>query len=158
MTDREAGNVDRLDGDPEARSLSSDDSTRVGVKVEKSCCMCGVDVNGRTRYKDTSGRYWCPGCNEKDRLTKEPALCPDCTGNFTKADLQDFNGVSVCVTCWEKRRASARREEARMRAVEEEMRQDQERNRRWKIIISVILLILIVWSAAYAVFWMLARQ
>jgi hypothetical protein len=152
------GNVDRLESDGEARTLSNDDSTAVGVRVEKACCMCGVDLQGHTRYKDSSGRYWCPGCNEKDRLSKEPAVCPDCSANLTRADLQDFKGVAVCSGCWEKRRASARREEARMRAVEEEMRLEQERSRRWKIIIGSILLVILLWSAAYAVFWMMARS
>lgn len=155
----ETENQDRLATEQEqtGRRLSNDDSTAMGSVVVKSCCMCGTDLNGRTRYKDSSGRYWCPSCNEKDRLTKEPAVCPDCSGNFTKADLVDFKGTAVCGACWEKRRASARREEARLRAVEEEMREQQDRSRRWKLIIGGVILVLLIWSAAYAAFWFLAQ-
>lgn len=33
--------------------------TRTAVK---SCCVCGVDVTHRDRFKDHQGKYFCPGC------------------------------------------------------------------------------------------------
>lgn len=134
------------------RSLSSADSTAVGAVAGKVCCMCGVDLHGRTRYKDNSGRYWCPTCNEKDQSRREPAVCPDCNGNFTKADLIEFKGTPVCQTCWERRRQTARREESRLRAVEEEILATQESKRRWGLISLVIVVILVLWAMLYYVF------
>ena len=114
MSEGLSDNDDRLVTDDDTRIASNADSSVMGTAV-KACCMCGADVHGRMRYKDSAGRYWCPTCNEKDQKSRQPAVCPDCNGNFTRADLVEFKGTSVCHPCWEKRRMAARREEARLR-------------------------------------------
>ncbi len=129
----------------------------MGAVGGKSCCICGVDLHGRMRYKDTAGRYWCPTCNEKDQMSRQPAVCPDCNGNFTRAELIEFKGTAVCNTCWERRRQSARREEARLRAVEEEIREEKETKKRWMYIVGALLALLTLWGAGMLVFWLLAR-
>ena len=96
-------------GAPKAE-LSSGDSSALGVSVHKVCCRCGTELSGKTRFKDSQGKYWCPACNEKDQLRQQPAVCPDCKGEFTRADLQEFKGTAVCAECWEKRKQSAKRE------------------------------------------------
>ncbi len=151
--------TDRIgDSAGEHRTALSSDSSAMGTTVNKVCCMCGVDLHGRTRYKDSSGRYWCPTCNEKDRLAKEPATCPDCNQSMTRADLVDFKGTAVCQSCWEKRRAAAKREEARLRALEEAIREEEERKRRLKIYLSVGLIMVALWAIAYAIYWFIARS
>ena len=137
---------------------SSADSSVMGAISGKSCCVCGVDLRGRMRYKDSGGRYWCPSCNEKDQMSRQPATCPDCSAAMTRADLVEFKGTAVCPQCWEKRRAASRREEARIRAVEEEVREQEERKRRLKMIFMGFVVLIVIWLAAMTVFWLLARK
>jgi hypothetical protein len=137
---------------------SSADSSIMGAISAKACCICGVDVHGRMRYKDSGGRYWCPSCNEKDQMSRQPATCPDCNVAMTRVDLVEFKGTAVCPQCWEKRRASSRREEARIRAIEEEVREQEERKRRLKMIAMGFVVLIVIWLAAMTVFWLLARH
>lgn len=137
---------------------SSADSSIMGAISAKNCCICGVDVHGRMRYKDSGGRYWCPACNEKDQMSRQPATCPDCNAAMTRADLVEFKGTAVCPPCWEKRRAAARREEARIRAIEEEVREQEERKKRLKMIAMGFVVLIVIWLAAMMVFWMLAKS
>jgi len=150
--------VDRLADDGKRnRAVSNADSSAFGVAVLKSCCVCHADLHGKTRYKDSTGRYWCPTCNEKDQMAKEAAECPDCTQSFTRADLVDFKGTPVCQSCWEKRRAAARREESRLRAIEEQLQAEEDQKKRWKLIISITLAVIALWAVIYMVYWLSAR-
>jgi hypothetical protein len=144
-------------GVDEAREqhTSSHDST-VGTPAGKACCVCGTDLSGRTRFKDSQGRYWCPTCNEKDQLAKEPAACPDCNAQMTRADLVEFKGVPVCKECWEKRRQVARREEARIQRAEEAAREDAERRRRWFTLGIVAAVVVVLWGVG-TVIWFLMK-
>ena len=137
---------------------SSSDSSIMGAINTKTCCICGVDVHGRMRYKDSSGRYWCPSCNEKDQLSRQPAACPDCNAAMTRADLVEFKGTAVCPACWEKRRASSRREEARVRAIEEEVREQEERKKRLKMIALGFLVLIVIWLAVMGVIFLVAKS
>lgn len=156
------GPSDNLDGlatqDSKQRKPrpSSSDSSVMGAIGGKSCCICGVDLQGRMRYKDSGGRYWCPSCNEKDQMSRQPATCPDCSASMTRADLVEFKGTAVCPQCWEKRRAAARREEARIRAIEEEVREQQERKKRLMMIGMGFVILIALWFAAMGVYWLLA--
>ncbi len=161
MAKAQSDDLDGLAADDAAqrkRHDSSADSSIMGAISSKTCCVCGVDVHGRMRYKDSSGRYWCPSCNEKDQMSRQPAACPDCNAAMTRADLVEFKGTAVCPQCWEKRRASSRREEARIRAIEEEVREQEERKRRLKMIAMGFVVLIVIWLAAMSVFWLLARK
>jgi hypothetical protein len=129
MSEYESQQLEGGDTTPERHDANADSSLH-GTAVSKSCCVCGVDLHGRTRFKDGQGRYWCPGCNEKDEIGKQPAVCPDCNASMIRADLVEFKGTPVCKPCWDKRKLAAKREEARLRAVEEAIREEQEKKRR----------------------------
>ena len=145
------------DASERSKTVTGDDSSAYGVAVVKSCCVCQADLHGKTRYKDSTGRYWCPTCNEKDQLAKESADCPDCNQTFTRENLVDFKGLPVCPACWEKRRISARREESRLRALEEQIEAEEKQRKRWKLIIGLALVIIILWAIMYGIYWLLAR-
>ena len=138
---------DRLSTEDEPDRVASSADSSVASSAIKACCMCGTDLHGRMRYKDSAGRYWCPNCNEKDQKSKQPAACPDCNATFTRADLIEFKGTAVCHPCWERRRMAARREEARLRAVEEEIREDEEKKKRWIMIVWIFVGVLALWGA-----------
>jgi len=161
MAEAQRDDLDSLateDAGQRKTSVSNSDSSIMGAVGGKACIVCGVDLHGRMRYKDSGGRYWCPSCNEKDQMSRQPAACPDCSAAMTRADLVDFKGTAVCPTCWEKRRAAARREEARIRAIEEEVREQEERKKRLMMIGMGFIVLVVIWLAAMAVFWMLAKS
>jgi hypothetical protein len=134
------------------RGLS--DSSVVGAQL-KTCCSCGMDLSGRTRYKDSHGRYWCPNCNQKDEMKKQPATCPDCSGQFTRADLIEFMGTPVCSACWEKRKVSAKRDEARIRRVEEDEEEKRQTTRRVKKLLIGGQWIVVLWAILMGIIFLI---
>jgi hypothetical protein len=139
------------------RSQSSADSSMGGAAItEKVCCVCGTDLHGRTRFRDGQGRYWCPGCNEKDQQSRMPANCPDCNAQFMRADLVEFKGTPVCKACWEKRKLSAKREDARIEAAAEAAREDEERRKRWIMLGIGLAVILALWGLGLLTYWLMS--
>ena len=133
-------------GTPNIRTDSSADSTITTVSAAKLCCMCGVDLHGKKRFKGSDSRYWCASCNDADNKRREPAACPDCNKELTFGDLLEFKGTPVCQTCWEKRRQSTKREEARLRAIEEATESDRQRRRKWLLIGAMIVGLLAIYG------------
>lgn len=131
---------------PPLRTDSSADSTITSAGTPKLCCMCGADVHGKTRYKDSGGRYWCAACNDADVKRRQPATCPDCSKEMTFGDLIEFKGTPVCQACWEKRRQSAKREEARLRAIELEAEQQRLTRRKWILAAITAFTVLVIYG------------
>ncbi len=139
---------------PNIRSDSSADSTITSVSSAKLCCMCGIDLHGKKRYKDSDSRYWCADCNDADVKRREPTNCPDCRKEMTFGDLIEFKGTPVCQACWEKRRQSAKREEARLRAVQEVADLERQSRRKWILIAATILGVLAIYAVVMLLLWM----
>jgi hypothetical protein len=116
----------------ESSVLSGHDDSIVGrtAAVHKICVVCGANVAGKPRMKDGEGRYWCYECGITDTQRKHPVPCSDCGGEFPQTELADFQGVSVCTACADKRKLAARREAARIAAAEEEARHQELRRHR----------------------------
>ena len=87
-----------------ARHHSTGDSSLSGEVVHKVCCQCGVELNHRPRFKDSTGRYWCPHCNDQDHMQHQPAQCAECKVEMMRSDLQDLFGVLLCPVCYDRRR------------------------------------------------------
>ena len=138
-------------------SAGKGDSSVLGTKL-KICSVCGLDLMGRTRFKDTQGLYWCNACNDRDQASKEPASCPDCQVQFTKADLLEFKGTPVCKDCWEKRRQATRREESRIRGIEEEVQEEKKTLKRWTTYGIALAVILVLWGIIWLIYWLMARH
>ena len=70
----------------------------------KVCCMCGADVSGQPRTKDSQGLYYCGPCwshhqgavSDADVSDGEPLACPDCGGVFT---VEQMDASGVCTGC-----------------------------------------------------------
>lgn len=143
---RSSGTLADGDAAPPLRTVSSADSTITSSPTAKLCCMCGVDLHGKKRYKDSDGRYWCDGCNEADIKRRQPATCPDCGKEMTFGDLIEFKGTPVCQACWDKRRQSAKREDARLRAVEEAAEAERQSRRKWVRLVLIIVGVLAIYG------------
>ena len=59
------------------------------VEDAKLCHVCGENVSGRQRYRDSVGRYWCTDCREADERKNE-SRCPDCGKLFPPDKLFEF--------------------------------------------------------------------
>lgn len=144
--DRRAGALADDAASPNVRSDSSADSTITSVSSAKLCCMCGVDLHGKKRYKDSDARYWCADCNDADVKRREPTSCPDCNKEMTFGDLIEFKGTPVCQACWEKRRQSAKREEARLRAAQEVLELERQSRRKWILVAATVVGVLVIYA------------
>jgi hypothetical protein len=128
------------------RVASSADSTISSAITVKLCCVCGMDLHGKVRYKDSDGRYWCTTCNEADLQRRQPVNCPDCSREMLMGDMHDFKGTLVCQPCWDKRRQQSKREEARIRAAEEAAAEEARRRHLWKLAIITAMVVLALYG------------
>ncbi|MGA2499303.1 MAG: hypothetical protein ABSH20_16310 [Tepidisphaeraceae bacterium] len=131
-----------------AEDLSSSGSAPSGAKHAKVCCVCGANLAGEKRYKDSEGRYWCCDCAKADTDKKTPAVCPDCNQQLTAGDLTDFEGQKLCHACIGKRQHAAKRAAQRKAAAEEEARVQQKQHRMVLIASGVAAALMV----GYAVF------
>lgn len=114
----------------------------------KICCVCGANVAGERRYKDSQGRYWCCDCVKSDGQQKKSAACPDCGQAFAAKDLVDHEGARICAACRDQRIKKAKREAARKAAAEEAARLQLIRRKRLMVTLSVVVAL----AVGYAVF------
>lgn len=84
--------------------LRAGESSIIGIVAHKVCCQCGMELNGRPRFKDSAGRYWCPTCNDHDHERNLPVPCADCGNELLHEQLKEFGGAMLCELCIEKRR------------------------------------------------------
>jgi len=116
----------------------------------KICCVCGANVAGEKRYKDSLGRYWCCDCAKSDAQPKKSAACPDCGQAFAASDLVEFEKLHLCRGCVEKRQKQAKRAAARQAWVAEEA-QRQHRHWVWMVASLAIVVALLVIYALYRI-------
>lgn len=91
-----------------ARSGQTDDAPVAGESA-KTCRICGKDVTGQKRYKDTLG-YWCIDCHkdEKKQRTAGQARCTSCGRMFPREKLLETELDRLCSTCNKERIARQR--------------------------------------------------
>jgi hypothetical protein len=71
---------------------------------EKKCYVCGADLTGRVRFKDSAGHYWCKDCTSQDKKKREEETrCPDCGRVFPEEKLVYFQTEKVCSSCFRER-------------------------------------------------------
>jgi hypothetical protein len=76
-------------------------------RVQKLCCVCGKDVTGKKRAKDSRG-YWCYDCHKAEREKERAAegnkvACHDCGRLVLPAALINYDGDKICGRCKEER-------------------------------------------------------
>ena len=121
-----------------------------GVAAGKVCCVCGKDVNGRKRFKDAQGRYWCVACNDAGLHPIPEAAkvgahaCGDCGKVLSAGELQDYHGQKLCEGCKVKHQLRAKREEGRMAALAREEKTKSAHRKQIIIALAVALVVLLV--------------
>lgn len=136
----------------QSASAVQDTSSRSAAGA-KLCVLCGKDLRGHTRMKDAEGRYWCVDCGKIDSQRKHPTPCPDCSREFPGYELKTIENVRVCPACFEKRSARLRREQSRLRAVQEEQAKTEWRKHLGRLSLITAIIVL----AIYALSWLVVR-
>lgn len=86
-----------------AAAVSTEEHTPdppVESESEKTCRICGKDVTGTRRYKDSLG-YWCLECHRADAesRTAGQARCSGCSRLIPRQKLVEIDGERFCYTC-----------------------------------------------------------
>jgi hypothetical protein len=115
------------------------------VPKTKVCCICGKDLAGRKRLRDSRG-YWCVDCHKADQAANAPkgVKCGHCARVVAEAALSDFNGVKVCGICRKDLAEQAKRDR-QMRGVDSKAYQEHDKLRLYVMIgIAGVLLVIII--------------
>jgi len=68
--------------------------------VEKLCRLCGKNVAGHRRMKDSLG-YLCLACAKADRREDDGLVsCAECGKRLKPMGLVDYAGTKICRTCF----------------------------------------------------------
>jgi hypothetical protein len=88
------------------QSASKSDDTQISESpagpMAKVCAVCGKDVSGHRRFKDSRG-YICRECNQAEKAADREGKvqCPDCKRYIKPAGLIGYKGRLVCRSCKE---------------------------------------------------------
>jgi hypothetical protein len=106
----------------------------------KICHVCGENVTGRQRYRDSIGRYWCADCREADERKNE-SRCPDCGKLFPPDRLFEFQLTRVCKSCYRTRINETASKITRMGHDAMHRREEISRIKWMSIVLAVLLAI-----------------
>jgi DNA-directed RNA polymerase subunit RPC12/RpoP len=140
-------------GQPGYRSTADDPaSTQVmeSPTRQKVCCMCGKDLKGKKRLKDSLG-YWCPECHKEDQDKKnnKGVKCPRCKRIVpNEAALTNVDGKRVCSRCVRENRQLREPGNKKYRAVSDKVYREHEKRN-----LLILLGVLIVLGILIAISW-----
>jgi DNA-directed RNA polymerase subunit RPC12/RpoP len=111
--------------------------------AQKVCCMCGKDLAGKKRFKDSRG-YWCPECSEEDARSKEDkgTPCEHCGRKVPEQSMTSVDGKMLCVRCVREQRELRAPGNKKFRAVND--RAFKEHEKKKMLIMGGILVVLLV--------------
>jgi DNA-directed RNA polymerase subunit RPC12/RpoP len=113
----------------------------------KICCMCGKDVSGKKRLRDSLG-YWCMDCHRADQKRRKPQgiPCPKC-GRIVKPEtIVVEDNQKMCSRCYRELLDERRPGSKRFRMVSFKAYDQQERIRLlvlFGIFFALLLIILL---------------
>jgi DNA-directed RNA polymerase subunit RPC12/RpoP len=100
--------VDALAESPDSNETKSDTVSiatpsmpdAAAVEAIKPCAVCGRELAGHRRYKDSRG-YVCPQCMKQEEGDKVAGKvsCPRCKRKVREAGIVTFNGRKMCRSC-----------------------------------------------------------
>jgi hypothetical protein len=76
------------------------------VEKPKICVVCGKDVTGHRRVKDSRG-YLCYDCAKQEQRQErgDRVRCRSCTRMVKESALHDYEGTKICDHCLAERNA-----------------------------------------------------
>jgi DNA-directed RNA polymerase subunit RPC12/RpoP len=127
--------------DDASPSAAPGDASSVQPKPQKICILCGKDVSGHRRLKDSRG-YRCLECAKKEELANkvQGVRCPRCGRTVKEETIAELNGERMCQRCLREQRELTRPGSKRFRKIDD---QHFERSHKKQVIVlSVIALVL----------------
>ena len=98
-------------------SASKHDTVRIDIplpadvnETKKLCIVCGKDVAGHRRVKDSRG-YMCYQCarDEMDAEKEGTVRCAECGRRVKPAGLVEYGGIKICKKCFNDHKETKRR-------------------------------------------------
>ena len=137
-------------GQPGYKSEDENSGTQVmpAQSAAKVCCMCGKDLAGKKRFKDSRG-YWCPECSEDDAKSKEEkgTPCEQCGRKVPPNSMTSVDGKMLCVRCVREQRELRAPGNKKYRVVNDRAYKEDEKKKLWIMAAAlVVLLILCVYA------------
>ena len=109
--------------------------------IAKVCCVCGKDLAGKKRIKDSRG-YWCPDCIREDEKKNEAkgVKCEKCSRVVPAQSLTSADGKMICSRCLREARQLREPGNKKFRAISDRTYKEAEKK---KIVIMVVVLIVL---------------
>ncbi|MGH7176053.1 MAG: hypothetical protein ACREJC_01620 [Tepidisphaeraceae bacterium] len=133
-------------------SSSKSDTAHLEVPetVEKVCHVCGTDVSGKKRYRDSRG-YICRDCAKKEREqeTVGTVACGECGRRVRPEGLRDYSGVKICKKCFDEHKEVSQKKWKRKVTT---YRYDLYEKRNLLILAGIlgVLALIILWSMLFS--------
>ena len=129
-------------------SSGDTDTTEISAPVtaQKFCCVCGTDLSGKKRFKDSRG-YWCPECAEQDRQSKEEkgTPCQQCGRKVPEQSMTSVDGKMLCTRCVREQRQLRAPGNKKYRKIDDStFKESEKKNMLIMAVVLVILLILMI--------------
>lgn len=109
----------------------------------KVCCVCGKDLAGHRRFKDSTG-YYCKDCHKADKAANTPdeRRCDGCGRKILIAKLIPWADEHICSTCHKERLSLRKKEMEKARIATIRRKHEFMGLRLWLTIFAVLSLIL----------------
>jgi hypothetical protein len=127
----------------ESEDESSGTKVMASPSKQKVCCMCGKDLSGKKRLKDSIG-YWCPECAKEDNKKKEVhgTKCENCGRVVPEQSMTSVDGKKMCSRCVREQRQLRAPGNKKFRAISDGAYKEHEK--RNMVIMAVVLVILVI--------------
>lgn len=136
---------DAADAADAAPSPSSVDETAEG-QPQKLCVLCGKNVAGHRRVKDSRG-YLCLDCHRSEQARQKPqgVKCPRCGRVVREESLGEHEGARMCQRCLREAREVRRPGSKKYRKIDDKHFQEKNKTQLFVLIgIAVVLALLMV--------------
>lgn len=130
----------------DSNGVSEQEENGAGSSTEKLCVVCGKNVSGHRRLKDSRG-YICLDCAKKEQFEKKPqgVKCPKCFRVVKPETLGKFDGSLMCQRCLREAREVTKPGSKRFRKIDDKHFEEHSKTQLYVLVgVAVVLAIIIV--------------
>jgi hypothetical protein len=115
---------------------------------QKFCCVCGTDLSGKKRFKDSRG-YWCPECAKEDQAKKEEkgTPCAQCRRKVPEQSMTSVDGKLLCTRCVREQRELRAPGNKRYRRIDDTTFKQAEKKQMVMMAIALVILLILMYIA-----------
>ena len=125
----------------ESAVTSEVERAAAGVEFQKVCIVCGKDVRGHRRVKDSRG-YTCYACAKEQRRQElgDTVRCPACDRRVRETSLSNYEGMRICTRCIDERRNLAKASRKRGVVDQKVFEKHEKKQVVWLVLVLLALL------------------